>query len=200
MEKPLTEHIRADQQPLTLKEYENVGGYEALRKVLKGMTPKAVTDLVKESNLRGRGGAGFGTGMKWSFVSLDAPKPKYLIANADEMEPGTFKDRILLECTPHQLLEGMMLAAFAIQADISYVYLRWAYKTAEQAITNAIAEAYNAGYLGKNILGSGYDLEMHLHVGVGRYICGEETALLNSLEGKRATPRAKPPFPQVSGL
>jgi len=200
MEKPLTQHIRADQRPLMLKEYEKVGGYEAVRKVLKEMTPKAVTDLVKESNLRGRGGAGFGTGMKWSFVSLEAPKPKYLIANADEMEPGTFKDRILLECTPHQLLEGMILAAFAIQADISYVYLRWAYKTAATAITTAIAEAYEAGYLGKNILGSGYDLDMHLHTGVGRYMCGEETAMLNSLEGKRATPRAKPPFPQVSGL
>jgi NADH-quinone oxidoreductase subunit F len=200
MEKPLTQHIRADQRPLTLKEYEKVGGYEAVRKILKGMTPKAVTDLVKESNLRGRGGAGFGTGIKWSFVSLDAPKPKYLIANADEMEPGTFKDRILLECTPHQLLEGMIVASFAIQADISYVYLRWAYKTAATAITTAIAEAYGAGYLGKNILGSGYDLDMHLHTGVGRYMCGEETAMLNSLEGKRATPRAKPPFPQVSGL
>jgi len=200
MEKPLTQHIRADQRPLTLKEYEKVGGYDAVRKVLKEMTPKAVTDLVKESNLRGRGGAGFGTGMKWSFVSLDAPKPKYLIANADEMEPGTFKDRILLECTPHQLLEGMILAAFAIQADISYVYLRWAYKTAARAISTSIAEAYEAGYLGKNILGSGYDLDMHLHTGVGRYMCGEETAMLNSLEGKRATPRAKPPFPQVSGL
>ena len=200
MEKPLTQHIRTDQRPLTLKEYERVGGYEAVRKVLKEMTPKAVTDLVKESNLRGRGGAGFSTGMKWSFVALDAPKPKYLIANADEMEPGTFKDRILLECTPHQLVEGMILAAFAIQADISYIYLRWAYKTAARAITTAIAEAYEHGYLGKNILGSGYNLEMHLHTGVGRYMCGEETALLNSLEGKRATPRAKPPFPQVSGL
>jgi NADH-quinone oxidoreductase subunit F len=200
MEKPLTQHIRADQRPLTLKEYELVGGYEAVRKMLKGMTPKAVTDLVKESNLKGRGGAGFFTGMKWSFVSLEAPRSKYLIANADEMEPGTFKDRILLECTPHQLLEGMIVAAFAIQADISFVYLRWAYKTAATAITTAIAEAYEAGYLGKNILGSGYDLQMHLHTGVGRYMCGEETALLNSLEGKRATPRAKPPFPQVSGL
>jgi NADH-quinone oxidoreductase subunit F len=200
MEKPLTEHIRTDKRPLTLKEYENVGGYQALRKVIKGMTPPAVTELVKESNLRGRGGAGFFTGMKWSFVSLDAPRSKYLIANADEMEPGTFKDRILLECTPHQLLEGMMVAAFAIQADISYVYLRWAYKTAAAAITTAIEEAYAAGYLGKDILGSGYDLQMHLHTGVGRYMCGEETALLNSLEGKRATPRAKPPFPQVSGL
>lgn len=200
MEKPLTQHIRADKRPLTLKEYEQVGGYEAVRKVLKEMDPKAVTALVKESNLRGRGGAGFGTGMKWSFVPLNAPKPKYLVANADEMEPGTFKDRILLESTPHQLIEGMIVAAFAIQADIAYVYLRWAYKTAGHAITLAIEEAKRAGYLGKNILGSGFDLEIHLHTGTGRYMCGEETALLNSLEGKRATPRAKPPFPQVSGL
>jgi len=200
MEKPLTEHIRKDKRPLTLKEYESVGGYQAVRKALKGMTPQEVQAVVKESNLRGRGGAGFSTGLKWSFVPLNAPKSKYLIANADEMEPGTFKDRILLESTPHQLIEGMILSAYAIQADQSFVFLRWAYKEASQAITEAIAEATLAGYLGKNILGSGFDLEMHLHTGVGRYMCGEETALLNSLEGKRATPRAKPPFPQISGL
>ncbi|MBA4056810.1 MAG: NADH-quinone oxidoreductase subunit F, partial [Marivirga sp.] len=195
MEKPLTQHIRTDRRPLTLKEYEKVGGYQAVRQVLKAMGPKEVTELVKDSNLRGRGGAGFWTGIKWSLVPLDAPGPKYLIANADEMEPGTFKDRILLECTPHQLIEGMIVAAYAIHADISYIYLRWAYKTAARAITTAIEEAEEAGYLGKNILGSGFNLEMHLHTGVGRYMCGEETALLNSLEGKRATPRAKPPFP-----
>lgn len=199
MEKPLTQHIRKDGSPLTLKEYEAVGGYQALRKILK-MTPTEVQTLVKESNLRGRGGAGFSTGLKWSFVPLDAPKPKYLIANADEMEPGTFKDRILLESTPHQLIEGMILSAYAIQANESFVFLRWAYKTAATVITNAIQEAYQAGYLGSNILGAGFNLEMHLHIGVGRYMCGEETALLNSLEGKRAIPRAKPPFPQVSGL
>lgn len=200
MERPLTQHIRDDKKPLSLQEYERVGGYESVKKMLKGMQPKAVTDLVKESNLKGRGGAGFNTGLKWSFVPLDAPKPKYLITNADEMEPGTFKDRILLESTPHQLIEGMIIAAYAIQADVSFVFLRWAYKTAAGTITKAIEEAYQAGYLGKNILGSEYDLEMHLHTGVGRYMCGEETALLNSLEGKRATPRAKPPFPQISGL
>jgi NADH-quinone oxidoreductase subunit F len=199
MEKPLTSHIRTDLRPLTLKEYEQVGGYQSLRKALK-MTPQAVQAEVKNSNLRGRGGAGFATALKWSFVPLDAPKPKYLIANADEMEPGTFKDRLLLESAPHQMIEGMIVSAFAIQADTSFVFLRWAYKTAAKAITQAIEEAYQAGYLGKNILGSGFDLEMHLHTGVGRYMCGEETALLNSLEGKRATPRAKPPFPQVSGL
>jgi NADH-quinone oxidoreductase subunit F len=200
MERPLTEHIREDKRPLTLKEYEKTGGYEAVRKIMKGMSPKSIQDLVKESNLRGRGGAGFATGLKWSFVPMNDPKPKYLVANADEMEPGTFKDRILLECTPHQLIEGMIISAYAIQADQSFVFLRWAYKTAAQAINTAIHEAYAAGYLGKDILGSGFDLEMHLHTGVGRYMCGEETALLNSLEGKRATPRAKPPFPQISGL
>src|SRR5690349_8610553 len=200
MEKPLTGHIREDKRPLTLKEYEKVGGYQSVRKVLNGMTPQAVQALVKDSNLRGRGGAGFSTGLKWSFVPLDAPKPKYLIVNADEMEPGTFKDRLLLESAPHQLIEGMIVSAYAIQADQSFVFLRWAYKTAASAITKAIQEAYEAGYLGKNILGSGFNLEMHLHTGVGRYMCGEETALLNSLEGKRATPRVKPPFPQVSGL
>ncbi|HEY5745958.1 MAG TPA: NADH-quinone oxidoreductase subunit NuoF [Chryseolinea sp.] len=200
MEKPLTQHMRGDGAPLSLKEYERAGGYQALRKALKEIEPKAVTALVKESNLRGRGGAGFLTGMKWSFVPLNVPKPKYLICNADEMEPGTFKDRILLEQTPHQLIEGMILAAYAIQADQSYVFLRWAYKLAAKVIKQAIDEAYAAGYLGKNILGSGFDLDMHLHTGVGRYMCGEETALLNSLEGKRATPRAKPPFPQISGL
>jgi NADH-quinone oxidoreductase subunit F len=200
LEKPLTGTIRSDKRPLSLKEYEQTGGYTALKKTLKEMTPQAVQQVVKDSNLRGRGGAGFSTGLKWSFVPLNAPKPKYLVANADEMEPGTFKDRILLELTPHQLIEGMIISAFAIQADESFVFLRWAYKEAATAITTAIAEAKKAGYLGKNILGSGFDLEMHLHTGVGRYMCGEETALLNSLEGKRATPRAKPPFPQVSGL
>ena len=133
-------------------------------------------------------------------MGADARHPKYLIANADEMEPGTFKDRLLLEGNPHQLIEGMILSAFAIQADISYIFLRWAYRNAAQLLRKCLTEAYEAGYLGKNILGSGWSLEMYLHTGVGRYICGEETALLNALEGKRATPRAKPPFPQVSGL
>jgi NADH-quinone oxidoreductase subunit F len=200
MERPLTQHIRDDKQPLNLQEYEAKGGYQGVRRALKEMDPKAVTELVKASNLRGRGGAGFSTGLKWSFVPMDVPKPKYLVANADEMEPGTFKDRILLESTPQQLIEGMIISAYAIQADVAYIYLRWAYKSAAKAITRAIEEAKSAGYLGHNILGSGYDLELHLHTGTGRYMCGEETALLNSLEGKRATPRAKPPFPQVSGL
>jgi NADH-quinone oxidoreductase subunit F len=200
MERPLTEHISSTRAPLNLQEYEAVGGYQALRKVMQQMAPPEVTTLIKESNLRGRGGAGFSTGMKWSFVPMDVSGPKYLVANADEMEPGTFKDRWLLEGNPHQLLEGMIISAYAIQATVSFVFLRWAYKLAAKEIRKAIAEAYAAGYLGTNILGKGFNLEMQLHTGVGRYMCGEETALLNSLEGKRATPRAKPPFPQVSGL
>ena len=201
-ERPLTENIFTSRAPLSLKEYEQKGGYMAVRKALKEMTPQEVQKIVQDSKLSGRGGAGFNTGLKWSFVPMgnDAPHPKYLICNADEMEPGTFKDRLLLEGNPHQLLEGMILAAYAIQADISYIFLRWAYKKAAELLRQSMAEAYEAGYLGKNILGTGWNLEMHLHTGVGRYMCGEETALLNALEGKRATPRAKPPFPQVSGL
>ncbi|MFX1705228.1 NADH-quinone oxidoreductase subunit NuoF [Chitinophaga sp. CC14] len=200
MEKPLTQHIPASGAPLHLKEYEAVGGYAALRKVLQELTPAEVTDKVKDANLKGRGGAGFSTGMKWSFVPAAITGPRYLICNADEMEPGTFKDRWLLEGNPHQLLEGMIIAAYAIQATQGFVFMRWAYKEAAQIMNQAIADAYAAGYLGKNILGKNYNLEMQLHTGVGRYMCGEETALLNSLEGKRAVPRAKPPFPQVSGL
>lgn len=201
MELPLTRYMRPDGEALTLKEYEAVGGYQALRKALK-MSPVEIQGTVKESNLRGRGGAGFNTGVKWSFVPMgkDAPHPKYLIANADEMEPGTFKDKMLMEGNPHQLIEGMIISAYAIEADIAYLFLRWEYKTAEKRMERAIAEAYEAGYLGKNITGSGYALEMRLHISAGRYICGEETALLNALEGRRAIPRAKPPFPQTSGL
>jgi NADH-quinone oxidoreductase subunit F len=202
MEQPLTKNIRPGEAPLDLKDYEQVGGYQAGRKALQRMTPQEVTELVKASNLRGRGGAGFPTGQKWSFVPLgdDAPRPKYLIANADEMEPGTFKDRLLLEGDPHQLLEGMLISAYAIQAEVAYIFLRWEYKLAAERLTKAIAEAYTAGYLGPHILGSGYRLDLHLHVSAGRYMCGEETGLLNALEGKRATPRSRPPFPQTSGL
>ncbi len=202
MERPLTKDIKPDLSMLDIREYEHLGGYQGLRKALGQMTPKQVVDTVSQSNLRGRGGAGFDTGMKWSFVPMgpDAPRPKYLVANADEMEPGTFKDRLLLEGNPHQLIEGMIIAAYAIQADIAYVFLRWAYKLAEKRLNQAITEAYARGYLGKNILGSGWNLELYLHVSAGRYMCGEETGLLNALEGKRATPRAKPPFPPVSGV
>lgn len=202
MEKPLTKNIPSNgDEPLTLEAYEKAGGYQAVRKALK-MAPGDITTLVKTSGLRGRGGAGFPTGLKWSFVPMgsDAPHPKYLVANADEMEPGTFKDRLLLEGDPHQLIEGMIIAAYAIQADIGYIFLRAEYTVAAQRLRKAIAEAYENHSLGKNILGSGYSLEMYLHVSAGRYMCGEETGLLNALEGKRANPRSKPPFPQVSGL
>lgn len=201
-ERPLTERIPRDGSALSLAGYEAAGGYRGLRKALREMSPKDVQEAVSDARLRGRGGAGFPTGMKWSFVPMgeDAPTPKYLIANADEMEPGTFKDRLLMEGDPHQLLEGMILAAYAIGATEAYVFLRWAYREAEERLRRAIAEAYEAGYLGREALGSGFSLDLHLHVSAGRYMCGEETGLLNALEGKRAIPRAKPPYPQQSGL
>jgi NADH-quinone oxidoreductase subunit F len=202
MEQPLTQNMRKDKQPLSLKEYERAGGYEALRKTLSSMKPQDVTQAVKDSNLRGRGGAGFPTGQKWSFVPMgdDAPRPKYLVANADEMEPGTFKDRLLMEGNPHQLIEGMIISAYAVQADVAYIFLRWAYKEAARRLSRAISEAYAGNFLGKNILGSKFSLEMHLHASAGRYICGEETGMLNALEGKRANPRTKPPYAAVVGL
>jgi NADH-quinone oxidoreductase subunit F len=180
--------------------YERAGGYQALRSALKNMTPEAVIDEVKKSNLRGRGGAGFSTGLKWSLVPKDSPHPRYFVANGDEMEPGTFKDRLLLEEDPHQFLEGLILGSYAIQADVAYIFLRGEYVVPARRLERAIAEAYRAGYLGKNILGSGYSLEMYLHTSAGRYMCGEETAMLNALEGKRANPRTKPPYPGTSGL
>ncbi len=200
-EQPLTRNIRPDGTPPDIRAYEQAGGYRGLRKAL-GMTPADVTNEVKASNLRGRGGAGFPTGPKWSFVPMgpDAPRPKYLVCNADEMEPGTFKDRILMEGDPHGLIEGMACAAYAIQADIAYIFLRGEYTRSAERLRSAMAEAYAAGYLGRDILGSGYSLELRLHLSAGRYICGEETGLLNALEGKRANPRSKPPYPQTSGL
>lgn len=200
METPLTKNIIRG-IPVDISMYEKSGGYQGLRKALN-KNPGEVTALVKESGLKGRGGAGFNTGLKWSFVPMgsNAPKEKYLVANADEMEPGTLKDRLLLEGDPHQLIEGMIIASYAIQARKAFVFLRWAYKNSAHQLNKAIAEAYQAGYLGKNILNSGFDLDLHLHISAGRYICGEETALLNALEGKRAIPRSKPPFPQVNGL
>lgn len=201
MEKPLTEHIRPGNPPPGIREYRKEGGYTGVEKALRELTSDDIIALVKASGLTGRGGAGFPTGLKWSFVPKDDdPGFRYLIANADEMEPATFKDRYLLEGNPHQLIEGMIISSYAIRAQKAYIFIRWAYKKAEILIKKAIAEAYGAGYLGKNILGSGYDLDLYLHSSAGRYICGEETALINSLEGKRGIPRTKPPFPAVSGL
>ncbi len=202
MEQPLTKNIQPDQEPLDLPAYERAGGYQAIRKAFQGMTPKEVTAQVTASNLRGRGGAGFPTGLKWSFVPMgdDVPRPKYLVINADEMEPGTFKDRLLLEGDPHQLIEGVIISAYAVQAEVAYIFLRGEYRLAARRLAKALAEAYAKGYLGTNILGSGFNLELYLHTSAGRYMCGEETGLLNALEGRRANPRAKPPFPPVVGL
>ncbi|WP_457811483.1 NADH-quinone oxidoreductase subunit NuoF [Sinorhizobium meliloti] len=183
-----------------LSTYEAGGGYRALRKALGEYTPDEIVELVKESNLRGRGGAGFPTGMKWSFVPKAAGKPKYLCCNADEGEPGTFKDRIIMERDPHQLIEGLAVSAYAIGAETAYVYIRGEYVTAIRRMEQAIAEAHENGYLGIGILGSDFNFMVHIHRGAGAYICGEETAMLESLEGKRAQPRLKPPFPAVAGL
>ena len=200
-DRPLTRNVREDRRPTDLGAYEANGGYQGLRSAMGKLSPADCLQILKDSNLRGRGGAGFPTGMKWSFVPMDdSPGHKYLICNADEMEPGTFKDRLLLECDPHQLIEGMILSAYTIQADVAYIFIRAEYHKAAQLLREAIAACKEKGYLGNNILGTDYSLEMHVHASAGRYICGEETALISSLEGKRANPRAKPPFPQVSGL
>ena len=175
-------------------------GYQALEKALKQMTPEQMIDEVKKSGLRGRGGAGFPTGMKWSFVPKDIPKPKYVICNADESEPGTCKDRPLLEMDPHQLIEGMIIAGKAVDSHQGYIYVRGEYRDVLDIIEAAIAEAYANGYLGKNIRGSGFDFDLVAHTGAGAYECGEESALMESLEGKRGYPRIRPPFPAVVGL
>ncbi|HTU34177.1 MAG TPA: NADH-quinone oxidoreductase subunit NuoF [Candidatus Acidoferrum sp.] len=175
-------------------------GYQALEKALKQMTPDQIIDEVKKSNLRGRGGAGFSTGMKWSFVPKDTNKPKYILANCDESEPGTCKDRPLMEMDPHQLIEGMVIAGRAINSHQGYAYVRGEYRYVIDILEKAVAEAYDRGYLGKNILGSGFDYDLAVHTGAGAYECGEESALMESLEGKRGYPRIKPPFPAVVGL
>jgi len=184
----------------TIDGYIKYGGYRALEKALKSMTPDEVTEEVKKSGLRGRGGAGFPTGMKWSFLDKSTDKPRYLLCNADESEPGTFKDRLLMEKIPHLLVEGMIVSSFALGCRTSYIYIRGEYMFILRILEKAIAEAYAKGYLGQNILGTGYSLDLHVHPGAGAYICGEETALIESLEGKRGNPRIKPPFPAIAGL
>jgi len=241
-ERPLTQHFRSDGQALSLREYEAVGGYQGLRAALR-MERHQIIKTIRESTLSGRGGAGFSTGRKWTFIPDEdlherhvfphemvmmieepdqwehalagfttgvkwsfMPKgeyittPTYVVANADEMEPGVFKDRVLMEGNPHQLLEGMIISAHAIGANTAYIFLRWAYKKSARCIEKAIAEARQANYLGEHILGTDFNIEIYLHISAGRYICGEATALLNSLEGRRANPRAKPPHTAAVGL
>jgi len=180
--------------------YRREGGYRSVEKALKSMSPDDVVEEVKKSGLRGRGGAGFPTGMKWSFLAKPEGVPRYLLCNADESEPGTFKDRYLMEHIPHLLIEGMIVSSYALGVNTSYIYIRGEYMWILHILERAIAEAYQAGWLGKNIMGSGYNLDLHVTPGAGAYICGEETALIESLEGKRGNPRIKPPFPAVKGL
>lgn len=179
--------------------YEETGGYQALRKAL-GMAPTEVIEVVKQSALRGRGGAGFPCGLKWTFLPKDHPGPIYFCLNADESEPGTFNNRYLMELDPHQVIEGLTISSYATRATTAYIYLRYEYPLCYERLQQAIDECYAAGYLGKNILGSGYSLDIYLHRGAAAYICGEETGLIESLEGKRAWPRIKPPFPAVEGV
>jgi NADH-quinone oxidoreductase subunit F len=180
--------------------YRREGGYKAVEKALKEMTDAQIVDEVKKSGLRGRGGAGFPTGLKWSFLAKPEGVPRYLVCNADESEPGTFKDRYLMEKIPHLLIEGMIASSFALGAKKSYIYIRGEYAYVYKIMERALKEAYAAGWLGKNIQGSGFDHDCYMQIGAGAYICGEETALLESLEGKRGNPRIKPPFPAIAGL
>src|SRR6187431_1679904 len=198
MEPLLTRYVR-EPNSATLDFYTQHGGYAALRKTL-GMTPEAVIDAVKASGLRGRGGAGFPTGMKWQFVDKKSTKPRYICCNADESEPGTFKDHVLMERNPHLLFEGCLIGCYAIGAKVAYIYIRGEFYHVQEILEAEIEKARAAGYVGKNIFGTGFDCEIYVHRGAGAYEAGEETALIESLEGKRAQPRIKPPFPAVEGL
>jgi NADH-quinone oxidoreductase subunit F len=197
--KILTEHILVPGIE-TIEVFKQKGGYQAVEKALKKMTPDEVTEEVKKSGIRGRGGAGFPMGMKWSFLAKPEGVPRYLVCNADESEPGTFKDHYLMWKSPHTLIEGMIVSSYALGTNTSYIYVRGELMYVIHILEKAIQEAYDKGYLGKNIMGSGYDLDLFVQPGGGAYICGEETALLESLEGKRGNPRNKPPFPAVKGL
>lgn len=202
MEKPLTETMRPDGEPLSLKEYESTGGYQALCKALKTMKPADVTQMVREANLNGRGGAGFPAGLKWGHMTpaSDSPHPRYIAINGDEMEPGSFKDRFLLEHNPHMIIEGALLAAYAVDADVGFVFVRWAYHKARAAVERALAECYEAGYLGDHICGTNFRMQFHVHESAGRYVAGEASALLNAIEGLRAVPRYRPPHMASLGL
>jgi NADH-quinone oxidoreductase subunit F len=198
-ETPVLSQYFGDPEARTYAGWVKRGGYEALKKAL-GMTPAQVVDVVKESGLRGRGGAGFPTGMKWSFMPKEKTKPHYLCCNADESEPGTFKDREIMRWTPHAVLEGCAIAMHAIQAEVGYIYIRGEFTEPLRVMQAALDEAYQEGMLGPNACGTGRRLDMHLHRGAGAYICGEETALMNSIEGKRGNPRIRPPFPAQVGV
>jgi NADH-quinone oxidoreductase subunit F len=197
MEKVLTTHF-ANERYRRMDTYRQYGGYEALKKAF-AMTPEAIIDEVKKANLRGRGGAGFPAGVKWGFLPKDLSRPRVLVINADEGEPGTFKDRVIMTRGPHLLIEGIVISSFALRAHACWIYIRGEFVREARIMDEAIAEAYAAGFLGKNILGSGFDLDVTVHRGAGAYICGEETSLINSLEGKRGWPRLKPPFPASVG-
>lgn len=198
---PLTWRLRNDRQPIWLQEYKNKNGYTGAYTALLNMKHDDIIDLIKNSALKGRGGAGFPTGIKWSLMpDISIAQTRYLLCNADEMEPGSYKDRLLMEQLPHLLIEGILIASYAMQVHRSYIFLRGEYIEAANNLRRAIAEATNENCLGINIFNSGFNLELILHTGAGRYICGEETALINSLEGKRANPRSKPPFPATVGI
>jgi NADH-quinone oxidoreductase subunit F len=199
MEPIITKYVR-EPNAFTLDFYLRHGGYEAMRKALTSHTPDQIVEMVKASGLRGRGGAGFPTGMKWQFVDKKSDKPRYIACNADESEPGTFKDHVIMERNPHLLIEGCAIACYAIGAKVAYIYIRGEFLHVQHVLEQAIAEARAKGFLGRNIFGSGFDCEVYVHRGAGAYEAGEETALLESLEGKRAQPRNKPPFPAVVGL
>ncbi len=186
--------------PENIEAYLNMDGYAALEKAITQHTPEEVIDIVERSGLRGRGGAGFPTGRKWKFVRSAQGETKYIICNADESEPGAFKDRLILENDPHSIIEAMTIAGYAAGAQTGYIYIRGEYQLSQQRMKNALVQAYNAGYLGKSILDSGFSFDIHLHGGAGGYVCGEETALIESIEGKRAEPRRKPPYPTTDGL
>jgi len=195
----LTEHINVPGIE-KLDVWRSKGGYASVEKALKTMTPEQILEEVKFSDLRGRGGAGFPSGLKWSFLDRKTDKPRYLVCNADESEPGTFKDRLLMEKLPHLLIEGMIVSSYCLGVHTAYIYIRGEYMYILRILEKAIDEAYKAGWLGKNIAGTSFSLDLHVQPGGGAYICGEETALLESLEGKRGLPRLKPPFPAIAGL
>jgi len=199
-EKILTRYRDNHNYTGTIDEYIAQGGYQALPKALRVFRPADLIEAVKRSGLRGRGGAGFPCGVKWGFIPRDSLKSKYLVCNCDESEPGSFKDRMLIEEDPHQLIEGIVIGSYAIGCHLAFIYCRGEFVDGAKVLERALREAYGRGYLGKDILGSGFDLDVYVHRGAGAYICGEETGLLESLEGKRGQPRMKPPFPAISGL